>query len=78
MNTDIGVTVATSNALFHQVQCGDRKHAESRYNGVSVQVNFPIKQSFRDELRRSYGSEVDIVPVDFTNRPRTTVRRING
>ena len=43
-----------------------------------MQVDFPIKQSFRDELRRSYGSEVDIVPVDFTNRPRTTVRRING
>ena len=45
---------------------------------MSVQVNFPIKQSFREELRRSYGSEVAIVPVDFTHRPRTTVRRING
>ena len=78
MNTDIGVTVATSNALFHQVQCGDRKDAESPCNGVFVQVNFPIKQSFREELRRSYGSEVAIVPVDFTHRPRTTVRRING
>ena len=78
MNTDIGVTVATSNALFHQVQCGDRKRAGSHYNVVSVQVNFPIKQSFREELRRSYGSEVAIVPVDFTHRPRTTVRRING
>ena len=43
-----------------------------------MQVNFPIKQSFRDERRRSYGSEVAIVPVDFTHRPRTTVRRING
>ena len=78
MNTDIGVTVATSNALFHQVQCGDWEYAGSHYNVVSVQVNFPIKQSFREELRRSYGSEVAIVPVDFTHRPRTTVRRING
>ena len=31
MNTDIGVTVATSNALFHQVQCGDRNRAETHY-----------------------------------------------
>ena len=35
MNTDIGVTVATSNALFHQVQCGDWEYAEFQYYGVS-------------------------------------------
>jgi len=59
MNTDIGVTVATSNALFNQ-------------------VNFPVKESFKRELRKHYGKEMDIVPLDFTNRPRTTLRRMNG
>jgi len=59
MNKDIGVTVATSNALFHQ-------------------VNFPIRDSFKQELKRNYGAEINIVPVDFTNRPRTTMRRMNG
>jgi len=59
MNRDIGVTVATSNAMFHQ-------------------VNFPIKESFKTELRNQYGQQMDIVPLDFTNRPRTTLRRMNG
>jgi len=59
MNKDIGVQVATSNALFHQ-------------------VNFPLRESFQAELRKSYGSEISIVPVDFINRPRTTLRRMNG
>lgn len=59
MNRDIGVTVATSNALFHQ-------------------VNFPIKDSFKAELRSHYGQQMDIVPLDFNNRPRTTLKRMNG
>lgn len=58
MNRDIGVTVATSNALF-------------------TQVNFPIKDSYKEELRRHYRDQVDIVPVDFAFRPRTTLRRMN-
>ena len=41
-------------------------------------VNFPIRESFQAELRKSYGSEISIVPVDFINRPRTTLRRMNG
>jgi len=59
MNRDIGVTVATSNALFNQ-------------------VNFPVKQSYKDQLHQYYGEEVDIVPLDFTRRPRTTLIRMNG
>lgn len=59
MNRDIGVTVATSNALFNQ-------------------VNFPVKESFKQDLQKNYGKEMDIVPLDFTNRPRTTLRRMNG
>jgi len=59
MNKDIGVTVATSNALF-------------------TQVGFNIQQSFQDELRRHYGEDLQIVPLDFTSRPRTTLRRMNG
>jgi len=59
MNRDIGVTVATSNAFFHQ-------------------VDFPVKASFKQELQAQYGQEMDIVPLDFTNRPRTTLRRMNG
>eukprot|EP00091_Calanus_sinicus_P017135 TRINITY_DN36974_c0_g1_i1.p1 TRINITY_DN36974_c0_g1~~TRINITY_DN36974_c0_g1_i1.p1 ORF type:complete len:171 (+),score=52.95 TRINITY_DN36974_c0_g1_i1:69-581(+) len=59
MNRDIGVTVATSNALFNQ-------------------VNFPIKASYKQALQANYGQEMDIVPLDFTNRPRTTLRRMNG
>lgn len=59
MNRDIGVTVATSNSLFHQ-------------------VDFPIKESYKRELLRNYGSEISLIPVDFTNRPRTTLRRVNG
>jgi len=58
MNKDIGVTVATSNSLFHQ-------------------VNFPIRDSFKQELKRNYGGEIAIVPVDFTHRPRTTLMRMN-
>ena len=27
---------------------------------------------------RNYGSEISVIPVDFTNRPRTTLRRVNG
>ena len=27
---------------------------------------------------RNYGSEISLIPVDFTNRPRTTLRRVNG
>ena len=41
-------------------------------------VNFPLRESFQSELRKNYGSEIAIVPVDFTNRPRTTLRRMNG
>ena len=26
----------------------------------------------------NYGSEISLIPVDFTNRPRTTLRRVNG
>jgi len=59
MNTDIGVTVASSNALF-------------------TQVDFPIKESYKEELRRHYGEDIQIVPLDFTSRPRTTLRRMNG
>lgn len=59
MNRDIGVTVATSNALFNQ-------------------VNFPVKASYKQSLQAHYGQEMDIVPLDFTNRPRTTLRRMNG
>jgi len=58
MNEDIGVTVATSNALF-------------------TQVNFPIKDTYKNELRRLYGDKVDVVPMDFAFRPRTTLRRMN-
>ena len=42
------------------------------------EVNFPLRESFQSELRKNYGSEIAIVPVDFTNRPRTTLRRMNG
>eukprot|EP00092_Neocalanus_flemingeri_P102983 GFUD01131729.1.p1 GENE.GFUD01131729.1~~GFUD01131729.1.p1 ORF type:complete len:527 (+),score=142.23 GFUD01131729.1:57-1637(+) len=59
MNNDIGVTVATSNALF-------------------TQVDFPIRESYKEELRRHYGEDIQIVPLDFTSRPRTTLRRMNG
>jgi len=59
MNTDLGVTVATSNALF-------------------TQVDFPIRESYQEELRRHYGEDIQIVPLDFTSRPRTTLRRMNG
>eukprot|EP00092_Neocalanus_flemingeri_P064060 GFUD01077632.1.p1 GENE.GFUD01077632.1~~GFUD01077632.1.p1 ORF type:complete len:532 (-),score=119.38 GFUD01077632.1:340-1935(-) len=59
MNRDIGVTVATSNALFKQ-------------------VNFPVKESFKQELRKNYENEMEVVPLDFTRRPMTTLRRMNG
>eukprot|EP00091_Calanus_sinicus_P023914 TRINITY_DN8321_c0_g1_i4.p1 TRINITY_DN8321_c0_g1~~TRINITY_DN8321_c0_g1_i4.p1 ORF type:complete len:474 (-),score=124.60 TRINITY_DN8321_c0_g1_i4:74-1495(-) len=59
MNTDIGVTVSTSNALF-------------------TQVGFPIRESYKVELRRHYGEDIQLVPLDFTSRPRTTLRRMNG
>jgi len=59
MNTDIGVTVSSSNALF-------------------TQVGFPIKESYTEELRRHYGQDIQVVPLDFTSRPRTTLRRMNG
>jgi len=42
------------------------------------QVNFPVKQSYKDQLHQYYGEEVDIVPLDFTRRPRTTLIRMNG
>ena len=41
-------------------------------------MNFPLRESFQAELRKNYGSEISIVPVDFINRPRTTLRRMNG
>ena len=45
---------------------------------TNFEVNFPLRESFQSELRKNYGSEIAIVPVDFTNRPRTTLRRMNG
>ena len=45
---------------------------------TNFEVNFPLRESFQSELRKNYGSEIAIVPVDFTHRPRTTLRRMNG
>ena len=78
MNKDIGVQVATSNALFHQVLNCRRRIETKCYLNEYLEVNFPLRESFQAELRKNYGSEISIVPVDFINRPRTTLRRMNG
>jgi len=46
-------------------------------NALFTQVNFPIKETYKTELRQLYGDKIDIVPLDFTFRPRTTLRRMN-
>jgi len=50
----------------------------STSNALFTQVNFPVRPSYVEELRRLYGDDVDIVPLDFAFRPRTTLRRMNG
>jgi len=50
----------------------------STSNALFTQVDFPIRESYKKELRRHYGEEIQIVPMDFTSRPRTTLRRMNG
>jgi len=50
----------------------------STSNALFTQVGFNIQDSFKEELRRHYGEELQIVPLDFTSRPRTTLRRMNG
>merc|ERR1719244_1936951 len=47
-------------------------------NALFQQVNFPVKEKYKQLLNLHYGNEVDIVPFDFNNRPRTTFRRMNG
>lgn len=74
MNYDIGVKVATMNSFFHQVNNPKEFQHKSFLN---FQVNFPIRESFKQTLRKHYGEETTIVPVDFTNRPRTTLRIMN-
>merc|ERR1712002_147711 len=50
----------------------------STSNALFTQVNFPVRPTYVEELRRLYGDDVDIVPLDFAFRPRTTLRRMNG
>jgi len=50
----------------------------STSNALFTQVGFNIQQNFKEELRRHYGEDLQIVPLDFTSRPRTTLRRMNG
>jgi len=50
----------------------------STSNALFTQVGFNIQESFKEELRRHYGEDLQVVPLDFTSRPRTTLRRMNG
>jgi len=47
-------------------------------NALFTQVdNFSVKPSYKTRLRQHYGKQVEIVPVDFTKRPRTALQRMN-
>jgi len=45
-------------------------------NALFTQTGFPIEQTFIDDLRRHYGNEIDLVPVNFA-RSRTALGLIN-
>merc|ERR550519_2040845 len=45
-------------------------------NALFTQTGFPIEQAFIDDLRRHYGNEIDLVPVNFA-RSRTALGLIN-
>jgi len=45
-------------------------------NALFTQTGFPIQQAFIDDLRRHYGNEIDLVPVNFA-RSRTALGLIN-
>jgi len=49
----------------------------SSSNAIFTQVNFPISEQYKKELNYYYGSQVDIIPLDFTRRPQTTMRLMN-
>jgi len=47
-------------------------------NALFTQVdNFAVKSSYKTRLRQHYGNQIEIVPVDFTKRPRTALQRMN-
>lgn len=50
----------------------------STSNALFTQVGFHIRESYKEELGRHYGEDLQVVPLDFTSRPRTTLRRMNG
>ncbi|XP_023328503.1 serpin B4 isoform X2 [Eurytemora carolleeae] len=49
----------------------------STSNALFSQVNFPLEQRYKDELKFYYGDLVEIIPLDFTRRPISTMRIMN-
>ena len=47
------------------------------FNFLIVKVNFPLEQRYKDELKFYYGDLVEIIPLDFTRRPISTMRIMN-
>jgi len=46
-------------------------------NAIFSQVNFPLSARYKRDLEQYYGSQVHIIPLDFTSRPMTTMRIMN-
>ena len=47
------------------------------FNFLIFKVNFPLEQRYKDELKFYYGDLVEIIPLDFTRRPISTMRIMN-
>lgn len=47
-------------------------------HAIFYQARFPLQQSYRSELQEYYGDTLELVPLDFTRRPMTTMRIMNG
>lgn len=47
-------------------------------HAIFCQARFPLQQTYRAELSEYYGDSMELVHLDFTRRPITTMRIMNG
>merc|ERR1719427_141064 len=46
-------------------------------NAIFVQDGFPLNPRYEEDLGNHYGEQTDLIRLDFTNRPMTTMRLMN-